>query len=168
MSVGQISDDKTTCKMTDLCIVDIADKQKTKSIRDGPLARYVNLQIAHASGMPGTFFPIADFKGNRQLAIPAYTTARALSTCRDACRDNLPAVAGKTFPAFQAHAHPQFYVFGKRPVAGLGLVTDQGPFGIHRAPGIDMDGLNPYPLWYVRWNYWSLLELQRWNFRMVK
>ena len=33
---------------------------------------------------------------------------------RDACRDRLPAVTGKTFPAFPAHAHPQFYVSGKR------------------------------------------------------
>ena len=29
---------------------------------------------------------------------------------------SLPAVAGKTFPAFPAHAHPQFYVSGKRPI----------------------------------------------------
>ena len=36
--------------------------------------------------------------------------------CRDAWRDCLPAVAGKTFPAFPTHAHPQFYVFGKRPI----------------------------------------------------
>ena len=37
-------------------------------------------------------------------------------TCRDACRDRLPAVAEKTLPAFSAHAHPQFYVSGKRPI----------------------------------------------------
>ena len=36
--------------------------------------------------------------------------------CRDACRDRLPAVTGKTFPAFPAHAHPQFCVSGKRPI----------------------------------------------------
>ena len=35
-------------------------------------------------------------------------------TCRDACRYRLP--AGKTFRAFLAHAHPQFYVSGKRPM----------------------------------------------------
>ena len=35
---------------------------------------------------------------------------------RDACRDRSPAVMGKTFPAFPAHVHPQFYVSGKRPM----------------------------------------------------
>ena len=65
------------------------------------------------------FPPPLRFKGNRELAIPACITARASRTCRDACRDCLPAVAGKTFPTFPAHAHPQFYVFGKRPIRTL-------------------------------------------------
>ena len=82
----------------------------------GPLTRYVKLRIAHAPGMPGTFSPTADFKGNCWLATPACITARASRTCRDACRDRLPAVAGKTFPAFPAHAHQHFYVSGKRPI----------------------------------------------------
>ena len=82
----------------------------------GPLTRYVKLQVAHAPGMPGTFSPAAYFKGNRWLAIPACITARAWRTCRDACRDRLPAVTGKTFPAFPAHAHPQICVSGKRPM----------------------------------------------------
>ena len=33
--------------------------------RHGPLTRYVKLQVVHAPGMPGTFSPAADFKGNR-------------------------------------------------------------------------------------------------------
>ena len=33
-------------------------------ISNGPLTRYVKLQVAHAPGMPGTFSPAADFKGN--------------------------------------------------------------------------------------------------------
>ena len=82
----------------------------------GPLTRYVKLRVVHAPGMPGTSSPDAEFKGKRELAIPACITARASRTCRDACRDCLPAVAGKTFPAFPAHAHPQFYAFGKRPM----------------------------------------------------
>ena len=69
--------------------------------------------------MPGTFSPAADFKRNHKLAIPACITARAWRTCRDASRDCLPAVAGKTFTAFPAHAHPQFYLFGKRPMFTL-------------------------------------------------
>ena len=85
----------------------------------GPLTRYVKLLVAHAPGMPGTFPPATDFKGNRWLATPACITARASRTCRDACRDLLPAVAGKTFPAFPAHAHPPFYVSGKGPMANL-------------------------------------------------
>ena len=83
---------------------------------NGPLTRYVKLQVAHAPGMPGTFSPAADFKGNRKLAIPTCITARAWRTCRDACRDRAPAVTGKTFPAFPAHAHLQFCVSGKRPM----------------------------------------------------
>ena len=83
----------------------------------GPLTRYVKLQVAHAPGMPGTFSPAADFKGNRQLAIPACITARAWRTCRDACQDRLPAATGKMFQAFPAHAHPQFCVSGKRPIS---------------------------------------------------
>ena len=83
---------------------------------NGPLTRYVKLQVAHAPGMPGTFSPAADFKGNRKLAIPACITARAWRTCRDACRDRLPAVTGKAFPAFPAHAHPQYCLSGKRPM----------------------------------------------------
>ena len=31
----------------------------------GPLTRYAKLQVAHAPGIPGTFSPAADFKGNR-------------------------------------------------------------------------------------------------------
>ena len=45
--------------------------------------------------------------------------ARASRTCRDACRDRLPAVTGRTFPAFPAHAHPELCVSGKRPIGGV-------------------------------------------------
>ena len=83
----------------------------------GILTRYVKLRVAHAPGMPGTLSLAAHFKENCYSAIPACITARASRTCRDACRGCLPAVAGKTFPAFPAHAHPQFYVSGKRPMA---------------------------------------------------
>ena len=54
----------------------------------------------------GNVFPATDVKGNHYIAIPACITARAWRTCRDACRDRLPTVAGKTFPAFPAHAQP--------------------------------------------------------------
>ena len=70
------------------------------------------------AGNAGNVFPSTDFKVYWLLAIPACITARASSTCRDACRDRLPAVTGKTFPAFPAHAHPQICVSGKRPMFG--------------------------------------------------
>ena len=77
------------------------------------------------AGMPWTFPPKADFNGNCSLATPACIKARASRTCCDACRDRLPAVAWKTFPAFPVNAHPQFYVSGKRlirkPVYGWKL-----------------------------------------------
>ena len=83
----------------------------------GPLiTRYVKLQVAHAPGMSRTFSPAAEFKGNRELAIPTCITARASSPCRDVCRDCLPVVAGKTFPGFPAHAHTQ----SLRPFGGWG------------------------------------------------
>ena len=58
------------------------------------------------AGNAGNVFPATDFKGNRLLAIPVCITARTSHTCRDACRVRKPAVAGKTFPAFPAHAQP--------------------------------------------------------------
>ena len=39
------------------------------------------------AGNAGNVFPATDFKGNCYLAIPAWITARASRTCRDACRD---------------------------------------------------------------------------------
>ena len=87
------------------------------STSHGPLTRLVKLWVAHAPGMPGTFSPAADFKGNRKLAIPICLTAHVSRTCREACRDRLPTVAGKTFSAFTAHAHPQMYVSGKKPIS---------------------------------------------------
>ena len=38
---------------------------------------------------------------------PGSITARAWRTYRDACRDRKPAVEGKTFPPFPAHAQPE-------------------------------------------------------------
>ena len=73
--------------------------------KHGPLTRYVQLQVAHAPGMPGTF------PRHRGLAIPTCITARAWRTCRDASRDRwlafpLKSVAGKTFPAIPTHVQP--------------------------------------------------------------
>ena len=73
-----------------------------------PLASYQIRKISGCAcaGNAGNVFPATDIKVNRELTIPACITARASSTCRDACRDRWPKVAGKTFPAFPAHAQP--------------------------------------------------------------
>ena len=43
----------------------IADANQLNLECHGPLTRYVKLQVAHASGMPGTFPPATGFKGKR-------------------------------------------------------------------------------------------------------
>ena len=58
------------------------------------------------AGNTSNVFTATDFKGNLWSAIPPCIAERASRTCRDACRDRQPAVAGKTFPAFPAHAQP--------------------------------------------------------------
>ena len=54
-----------------------------------PWASYQVRNIADCAcaGNAGNVFPATDFKGNRQLAIPACILARAWCTCRDACRN---------------------------------------------------------------------------------
>ena len=71
--------------------------------------QWISYQIRKVAGCACTgnatgVFPATDFKGNCQLATSTCTTARVSHTCRDACRDHQPAVAGKTFPALPAHA----------------------------------------------------------------
>ena len=43
----------------------VTDTSRIPQMIHGPLTRYAKLQFAHAPGMPGTFSPAADFKGNR-------------------------------------------------------------------------------------------------------
>ena len=73
---------------------------------NGPLTRQLQLRVAHAPRMPGTFSPPYGLKGHHWLAIPVCITSRTPRTCRNACRDRQPAVAGKTIPAFPAYARP--------------------------------------------------------------
>ena len=63
------------------------------------------------AGNARNVFPTTDFKGKHWLAIPACTTTRASCTCRDACRDRKPTVAGKTFLAFPVYAQPAILRF---------------------------------------------------------
>ena len=140
----------TTGRYTTVIMWCLNEKSLSLPSWHGPLTRYVKLRIAHAPGMPGTFSPTADFKGNRYLAIPACITARASRTCRDACRDRLPAVAGKTFQAFPARAHPQFYVSGKRPMK----FSNDGQFVcyIHRS-WATANGIHPSWHWIACFIY---------------
>ena len=66
-----------------------------------------NIAGCACAGNAGNLFPATDFKGNCSLAIPTCITARAWRTCRDACRDRQPAVAGKRSRRMR---NPQFYV----------------------------------------------------------
>ena len=84
-----------------------------------PLARYARLRVAHAPGMPGTFSPspqVSDPDMHHGMCVthvpwcmPGSLTSGFLWNRR----------RGKTFPAFPAHAHPQFYVSGKRPITNV-------------------------------------------------
>ena len=63
----------------------------------------------------GDVFPAADFKGNRQLAIPACITARAVLHVGIAN----PRWQGKHSRHSRGMHNPQFHVSGKRPILGM-------------------------------------------------
>ena len=81
-------------RMTNVCV----RKLVLDWLRQWASYQIRKFRVAHAPGMPEKVSPATDFKGTGQLAIPACITARASRTCRDACRDPLPAVAGKKVP----------------------------------------------------------------------
>ena len=120
--IGQISADSTWWT-TDKVIHWMRRTDSNSLIHTAHLASsqqqtWASYQIAGCAwaGNVGNVFPTTDFKGNCKLTIPVCIRACASRTCYDACRDCLPAVAGKTFPAFPAHAHPQCYISGERPM----------------------------------------------------
>ena len=131
----------------------------------GPLTKYVKLRVAHAPGVPGRFSPATEVKGKSELAIPACITARAWRMYRDAYRDCLPAVAGKTFPAFPAHAHPQFYVFGRRPIVTTILTKHWNHHGANKGGDVYNNPEMPFitePAWRLGepGNYFASLHPQ--------
>ena len=67
---------------------------------NGPLTRYPKLRVAHAPGMPGTFYP-------PRVSDP--------DTCRDACRDRLLAVSFESVAGNTAFPR----VSGKRFMVGM-------------------------------------------------
>ena len=74
---------------------------------NGPLDRYAKLRVAHAPGMPGTFSPPPPFSdpdmhhGTCVTHVPWCMPGSLTSGWF-----HLKSVAGKTFPAFPAHAQP--------------------------------------------------------------
>ena len=64
----------------------------------GPLTRYEKLRVAHAAGMPGTLSSRHRLQRKLLVSDPGIH--------HNVCRDRKPAMAGKTFPAFPAHAQP--------------------------------------------------------------
>ena len=73
----------------------------------GPLTRYAKLRVAHAPGMPGTFSPPLRKSDPDMHHGTCVTHARTVMHAGVAnLRFPLKSVAGKTFPAFPAHAQP--------------------------------------------------------------
>ena len=71
----------------------------------GPLARYVKLRVAHASGMPWTWHASRHVRDLRAV----------MHAEIDNQRFPLKSMAGKRSRYSRCMRHPQFYVSGKRP-----------------------------------------------------
>ena len=89
------------------------------SLHHGPLTRYVTLRVAHAPGMPGTFSLTADSKWKPLVSDPGMHHGTCVSHVPWCMSGLLAPDGGKTFPAFPAHAHLQFSISCKRPIAKL-------------------------------------------------
>ena len=85
-------------------------------ISNGPHTRYVKLRVAHAPGMPGTFFPPPILKETA-----SYRSQPASRHVRDARAVMYVGIAnlrcrGKRSRHSQRMHNPQFYVSGKRSI----------------------------------------------------
>ena len=74
---------------------------------NGHFARYIKLRVAHAPGIPGTFFPPS------RVSNPDMHHDTHMLWCMSGFPLN--SVARKTFPAFPAHAQPTI-LSGTRPM----------------------------------------------------
>ena len=68
------------------------------------------------AGNAGNVFPRRRFQRKLLVSDPGMHQGTCVTHVPWCMRDRLPAVTGKTFPAFPAHAHPQFCASGKRPM----------------------------------------------------
>ena len=88
-----------------------------------PVTRYVKLRVAHAPGIPGTFFlPITrvndpDMHRGTCLTHVPWCMSGSLTS------DFFWKWRGKRSHHFRCMRNPQFYISGKRPMEKLGLIT---------------------------------------------
>ena len=97
-------------------------KNYTQCSRYGPLTRYVKLRVAHAPGMPGTFFPPP------RVSDPAMHHGTCVTHVPWCMPRSLPSGflwsrwQGKRSRHSRRMRNPQFYVSGKRPMVWLSVV----------------------------------------------
>ena len=94
-------------------IVDGAPAQLNQQQWYGPLARYVNLRVAHAPGMPGTYSPPPTSKGTASCR-----SRHASRHVHDARAVMHVGIANPRWPGKRSRRmrNPRFYVSGKRPI----------------------------------------------------
>ena len=80
-------------------------------------------------------FPRHRLQRKPLVSDPGMQTARALRTCCDACRARQPVVAGKTFPAFPAHAHPSILCIWQE-AHGVRCDLEYIPRNVHNTQGV--------------------------------
>ena len=131
-----------------MCISVGLDK-RYHPVNVGPPAVWTSYQIRKIAGCArtgnaGKFSSDTDFKGNRQLAIPAFISALASRTFNDACWDRQPVVTGETFPAFPALVQLAYYVSGNRSKK---CMAKQNDYYLARGVKISMEKMMYHVIW---------------------
>ena len=99
-------------------------------------ARYVNLRVAHAPGMPGTFSPplwVSDPDTHHGTCVTHVSWCMPGSLTRGFSRNRW---RGKRFRHSRRMRNPQFYVSGKRPI-GNTFVLARPWLGVTKAPFVN-------------------------------
>ena len=83
---------------------------------NGPLARYVQLRVADAPGMPGTFS--SPITSNETVSYRSRHASRHVRDARAVMHVGIanPRMRGKRYRHSGRMRNPRFYVFGKRPI----------------------------------------------------
>ena len=106
-----------TAFLSCICCIEIYFLPSQDNTSHGPLTRYAKWRVVHASGMSGTFSELSDFKGNRQLTIPASHVLHARAVMYAGIAK--PWWQGKRSRHSRRMRNPQFCVSGKTPMAHL-------------------------------------------------